>query len=48
MVTFLELNGCRFQATDADVIAEFLALAGGSVSEEALAAWIDQHSAKRR
>lgn len=48
MVTFLELNGQSFQATDADVVTEFLALADGRVSEEALASWIQEHSAKRR
>lgn len=48
MVTFLELNGYSFQATDADVVTEFLALADGRVSEEALASWIQEHSAKRR
>lgn len=48
MVTFLELNGCSFRATDADVVTEFLALADGRVSEEALADWIRRHSATRR
>ena len=48
MVTFLELNGHGFQATDTDVVTRFLALADGRVSEEALASWIRQHSARRR
>lgn len=46
MVTFLGVNGHGFSATDAEVVTEFLALADGSVSEEALAEWIRQHSAK--
>lgn len=48
MVTFLGVNGHDFSATEAEVVAEFLALADGRVSEEALADWIRQHSFKRR
>lgn len=48
MVTFLGLNAHDLVASDAEVVAEILALADGSVSEEALADWIRQHSAKRR
>ena len=48
LVTFLGLNGHEFLATDAEVVAEILALADGSVSEEALADWIRHHSSKRR
>ena len=48
MVTFLGLNGHDLVATDAEVVAETLALADGSVSEEALADWIRQHGATRR
>ena len=48
MVTFLGLNGHEVGTTDAEVIAEILALAAGSVSEESLADWIRQHSTKRR
>ncbi len=40
MVTFLGVNGHDFSATEAEVVAEILALADGSVSEEALADWI--------
>jgi death-on-curing protein len=47
MVTFLGVNGHDFSATDADVVTEFLALADGSVSEEALANWTRRHSSKR-
>jgi death-on-curing protein len=48
IVTFLELNGHEFTATDAEVVAEILALADGIVAEEALADWIRQHSSPRR
>ena len=48
MVTFLGMNGHDLRATDAEVVTEMLALADGRVSEDALADWIRQHSAKRR
>ena len=48
LVTFLGVNGYDLEATDADVIAEMLALAAGHVSEEELADWIRTRSAKRR
>jgi len=48
MVTFLGVNGYDFSATDAEVVTEFLTLADGSVSEEALADWTRLHSSKRR
>lgn len=44
MLTFLGVNGHGFEATDAEVVAEFVALAEGSVSEGALAAWIRDHT----
>jgi death-on-curing protein len=47
MATFLELNGDDFIATDAEVVTEFLALAAGAVTEDALTAWIEQHSRRR-
>jgi death on curing protein len=47
MVTFLGLNGHDFSATDAEVVAEVLALADGTTSEEAFADWIREHSFKR-
>ena len=43
LATFLGLNGHELDATDADVIAEILALADGRVSEDALADWIRAH-----
>ena len=43
MVTFLGINGHQFDATDAEVVSEIVALADGSVSEDALAAWVRSH-----
>jgi death-on-curing protein len=48
MVTFLGVNGHDFSASEAEVVTTILALADGTVSEEALAAWIRQHRTKRR
>jgi hypothetical protein len=42
------MNNHEFSATDAEVVAEILALADGTVSEEALADRIRLHSFKRR
>jgi death-on-curing protein len=44
MVTFLGINGHELEATEAEVVAEMLALAEGNVSEEALADWIREHT----
>jgi death-on-curing protein len=48
MVTFLGINGYEFDAPDGEVVAEFLGLAEGSGSENALADWIRQHAGKAR
>ena len=48
MVTFLGMNGYELEATDAEVVAEMLALADGTTSEESLADWVRQNSVKRR
>ena len=48
MVTFLGLNGYHFEAVDADVVATFLALAEGHLSEEALADWVRRHCTKQQ
>ena len=48
LATFLGLNGHELDATDADVIAEILALADGRVSEDELANWIRAHSFRRK
>ena len=47
MVTFLETNGHQFSATDVEVVAEIVALAEGTISEDALAHWIREHSSTR-
>jgi len=39
MAVFLELNGAKFEADEADVVTVMLALAAGEMSEEQLAAW---------
>lgn len=48
MVTFLGINGHELDATDGEVVAEFLGVADGGVSEDELAVWIRQHVAKKR
>jgi death-on-curing protein len=44
MVTFLGVNGYTFEGTDADVVTQFVGLAAGNVSENALATWIRSRS----
>jgi len=46
MITFLGVNGQAFGATDAEVVAEILALADGRLSEAELATWIRGHCSK--
>ena len=48
MVTFLGINAYTFEATDAEVVTTFLALAAGEVSEDQLADWIRDHSRRSR
>jgi death-on-curing protein len=48
IATFLGTNGCELQATDAEVVAEIVILAGGRVSEAQLADWIRAHCTKRK
>jgi len=48
MVTFLALNGYAFEAPDADVVIEFVALAAGDISELQLADWVRTHSRRTR
>ena len=43
MMTFLGINGYELNATDADVVAEMLALADGTVSEDEFGEWIRRH-----
>ena len=47
MATFLSLNGYEFDATDAEVVTEIVALAADDVSEEALVEWVRRHSRKQ-
>jgi death-on-curing protein len=43
-VVFLELNGYRFHATEADAALRTLALAAGEMSEAEYAAWLKANS----
>jgi len=43
-VLFLELNGYRFQATEAEAAVRMLALAAGEMSEKEFAAWLKENS----
>lgn len=47
-ITFLELNGHEFTATEADAALRTLALAAGEMTESAYAAWLETNSKKRR
>lgn len=41
---FIELNGLRFKATEADAAIRTLALAAGEMTEAAYAAWLEVNS----
>ena len=41
--TFLTLNGYRLEASDAELVVAFLALAAGELSEEEMADWFRSH-----
>ena len=43
-VVFLELNGYRFQATEADAVLQTLALAAGETTEAAFSEWLKANS----
>ncbi len=43
--TFLTLNGWELNASDAELVVAFLALAAGELSEEELSDWFRQHLA---
>jgi death-on-curing protein len=45
-VVFLELNGYRFRASEADAAVQTLALAAGELSEVEYAAWLKANSRK--
>jgi death on curing protein len=44
---FLALNGYRFAAGDAESVMSLLAVAAGTMKEEALASWIRRHCQPR-
>ena len=46
-VIFLGLNGKKLNATEPDVVETMTALAAGSLSEDALGAWIRERLARR-
>jgi death on curing protein len=45
-VTFLELNGCHFTASEGDAVLKTLALAARELDEAGYAAWLREHSRK--
>jgi len=45
-ILFLELNGCRFVASEADTTLNTLALAAGELSEAAYSKWLKANSKK--
>ena len=45
---FLELNGYRFQAAEADVVVRTLALAAGAATEADYAAWLSANATSHR
>jgi death-on-curing protein len=42
--TFLALNGYRLQASDAELVVAFIALAAGELSEDELAEWFRERT----
>ena len=44
---FLALNGVRFAASDAESVMSMLAVAAGTMKEDALASWIRRHCKPR-
>ena len=47
MAVFLGLNGLDFTATEAEVVTTMIALASGTLDEDALAGWVRRNTAKR-
>lgn len=45
-VLFLELNGCRFHAAEADAVVRTLALAASEMTEAAYAEWLKANSTR--
>ena len=48
VITFLDINEYEFTASEEDVVITFRALAEGKISEEELAAWIQENSSPKR
>lgn len=48
MATFLGINRWELDATDAEVVAEIVALAAGHVTEDQLTDWVRAHSRAQR
>jgi death-on-curing protein len=46
-IMFLEINGWRFQASEADAVVRTLALAAGAMTESEYAAWLEANSSRR-
>lgn len=46
-ITFLDVNGMEFNATEQSVVEHTLALASGSIAEARYAAWLKAHSKRR-
>lgn len=47
MAVFLGLNGLDFTAAETEVVTTMVALASGTLDEDALADWIRRHTEKR-
>jgi death-on-curing protein len=47
MAVFLGLNGLELTATETEVVTAMVALASGTVGEDALADWVGAHTQKR-
>lgn len=45
---FLEINGHSLQASDADCVVTMLAVAAGDITESEFAAWIREHSTRKK
>ncbi len=47
-ISFLEMNGWRFGASEDDAAVQTLALAAGELTEAAFASWLENHSKRKR
>jgi len=44
LAAFLDLNGMALTATSAEAVSTMLAVADGAITEQELAAWVEEHS----